>query len=204
MAKKRTIEEWVIIQKHYDSGMSFDDLYREFHVSSASLHRAKKEGLFKSRSMSQATKLYRKNNPDKIKLSDETKKKISERRKKFLRENPDKIPYKLNHYSKGDSYPEKYFKEVFEKENIPLKFHLPVGLYELDFYNEEYKIDVEIDGEQHYADKRIVESDVRRTNFLTSQGWRVYRIRWAEYQKLSHEDKCKVVDEVRKLMGPKL
>ncbi len=204
MAVKKTNDEWKNIQKLYDSGMSYDMLSKMHKISPATLWRAKKEGLFKPRTMSEGTLLYRKNNPDKIKHTEDTKKKISEKRKKFLQENPDKIPYKLNHYSKGDSYPEQYFKEVFEKENIPLKFHLPVGLYELDFYNEEYKIDVEIDGEQHYADKRIVESDVRRTNFLTSQGWRVYRIRWAEYQKLSHEDKCKVVDEVRKLMGPKL
>lgn len=50
--------------------------------------------------------------------SEETKNKISIIRKKFLTENPDMIPYKLNHKSKGESYPEKYFREWLEKENI--------------------------------------------------------------------------------------
>ena len=39
------------------------------------------------------------------KHTEETKRKISEIRKKYLFENPDKVPYLLNHYSKGESYP---------------------------------------------------------------------------------------------------
>lgn len=49
------------------------------------------------------------------KYSDEHKKKISESRKQYLIEHPDKVPYLINHHSKGDSYPEKYLKSVFEK-----------------------------------------------------------------------------------------
>ena len=134
------------------------------------------------------------------KHSEETKKKISEIRKAYLKEHPEMVPYKLNHYSKGDSYPEKYFEELFEKENIPLMKKKQVGLYELDFYNEELKVYVEIDGDQHYLDKRIVESDIRRTKILEELGWKVYRVKWSYYQTLSYQDKNKIVLEIKNLL----
>ena len=76
--------------------------------------------------------------------SEEEKKKISETRKKYLQEHPDKVPYLLNHSSKM-SYPEQYFMELFQQESIPLSFHKQVGIYQLDFYNEELKKYIEID-----------------------------------------------------------
>jgi very-short-patch-repair endonuclease len=50
-------------------------------------------------------------------------------------------------------------------------------------------IDLEIDGNQHYLDERIVESDKRRTEYLENQGWTIVRVRWSEYQKLSKHDR---------------
>jgi very-short-patch-repair endonuclease len=193
-------KNWEEIQKYYDSGLSCDDIIKRFKISSATLWRAKKKGLFKPRTMSEGTSLYRKLNPDKLSHTEATKKKLSKIRTKHLKEHPDQVPYLLNHYSKGDSYPEKYFKELFEKENISLQFHKQIGLYQLDFYNEEKKIVIEIDGEQHYVDKRIVASDVKRTNFLVSLGWRIYRIRWSSYQRKSLEEKHKQIEEIRQLL----
>lgn len=46
------------------------------------------------------------------------------------------------------------------------------------------KIDLEIDGDQHHLDPRIVESDERRNAYLTGLGWKIIRIRWSDYQKL--------------------
>lgn len=132
------------------------------------------------------------------KHTEETKNKISNSRKKYLSEHPDKVPYLLNH-SSNKSYPETYFEQVFVDENIPLKYHLQVSKYELDFYNEDYKIDVEIDGEQHYLDKRIFESDKERNAYLESLGWTVFRIRWSEYKQLPLESKRSVIEDIRKL-----
>lgn len=128
-------------------------------------------------------------------VSDSTKKKISESRIKYLKDNPDKVPYLLNH-SSSESYPEKYFSELFEKENLNIKRYLQIGLYELDFYILDKKIDIEIDGEQHYTDKKIVESDIRRTKFLTDNGWKIFRIRWADYQRLHYTEKEKYIKEI--------
>ena len=102
------------------------------------------------------------------------------------------VPYVLNHSSK-QSYPERYFEDVFGKENIDLKYHLQVNKYELDFYNTEKMIDVEIDGEQHYLDCRIRKSDSERNEYLRNLGWTVIRIRWARYQRLSKIQKQNLI-----------
>ncbi len=124
--------------------------------------------------------------------SEKTKKKISEKRIKYLLDNPDKVPYKVNHSSR-ESYPEKYFTELFIKENISVEKKFRIGLYELDFCILEKKIDIEIDGCQHYVDKKIVDSDIRRTSFLEKNGWIVLRIRWSEYKKLPFDKKIEYI-----------
>ena len=132
-------------------------------------------------------------------VSEETKKKISLARIKFLTENPDKVPYLLNHYSKGESYPEQYFREVLENNSIVFKQEVREKLYSLDFVIN--KINLEIDGEQHYVDNKIVESDKRRTKYLESIGYKTLRVRWAHYMKLNREDKEKfIIDLIAKLL----
>lgn len=84
------------------------------------------------------------------KHSEKTKKLLSEMRTEFLKNNPDKVPYKLNHYSKGPSYPEKYWKNVLDNNNISYEEQYQISLYTLDFAIVDLKIDLEIDGNQHY------------------------------------------------------
>lgn len=123
-------------------------------------------------------------------LSEEQKKKISISRKKYLEEHPDKVPYLINHHSNGDSFPEKYFKEVFDNEHIDYKQNYYQCGYFLDFAWPDKKIYLEVDGEQHYVDKRIVEHDKVRTKKLLENGWTcIERIRWSIFQTLSKEEK---------------
>ena len=124
----------------------------------------------------------------------ETRKKISESRIKYLLENPDKIPYKLNHYSKGPSYPEIYWKQILDNNNIKYEEQFQVGTYTLDFAFLDLMIDLEIDGDQHYLDERVINSDIRRNSILYSKGWKIIRIRWSEYQKLN--DKTSYVEYI--------
>ena len=121
--------------------------------------------------------------------SDETKLKISKSRIQYLIDNPDMVPYKLNHYTNGRSYPEQYWKEILDKHNISYQEQYPISYYQLDFAILDKKIDLEIDGDQHYLDAKIVESDKRRTQFLESIGWQVIRIKWSDFKKMTNTEK---------------
>lgn len=178
--------DWVKVQNFYDNDKTWRDLISEFNFHNNLIIYAIKIGLLKIRTRSESCKLSRKKN--KQVHSQETKDKISRARKEYLKNNPDKVPYLLNH-SRKESYPEKYFTELFKKENIDVVKYYRVGLYELDFCIPDKLIDIEIDGNQHYYDKKIIESDIRRNKILEENGWDIIRINWSEYQKLNLDDK---------------
>lgn len=146
-------------------------------------------------------------NPNRSKASwegrthtEEQKLKASMTQKQNLKEGK-VFGYKLSHSSKV-SYPEKYFIEVFKE--LPVEYNYQVGLYQLDFAIPEKMVYVEIDGEQHFVDKRIVEHDKERTEKLDALGWKcLRRVRWSEYQKLSQSEKenyCKeLISELQQL-----
>ena len=122
--------------------------------------------------------------------TDEEKQKISESRKRYLAEHPDKVPYVLNHHSKGDSFPEQYFKTVLDNAHIEYKQNFYQCGYFLDFAWPDKKLYLEVDGEQHYLDERIVEHDRQRTQTLSDNGWTcIERIRWSAYQSLTDAEK---------------
>lgn len=122
------------------------------------------------------------------KHSFEEKLHLSMIRKKYLMEHPDKVPYLLNHSSK-ESYPEKYFAEVFKNEKLNVVRYFQVSLYQIDFAIPNIKIAIEIDGEQHYVDDKVKKCDSNKEKFLNNLGWKIYRIRWSLYKKLSKEQK---------------
>ena len=192
--------DWESIQRDYDSGLSQRELMEKYGMSIGALCKARDRGEMTYRSRSEALKMRARTKPPR-KSTAETRQKISLARRAYLAANPDKVPYRLNHYSKGPSYPERYFKELFEKENIPLVTEHQISVYQLDFADVERKIDVEIDGDQHYLDKRIIESDNRRNQYLQERGWTVFRIRWSEYQKFTYEEKHVIVNKIKELVA---
>lgn len=127
-------------------------------------------------------------------LSDNHKKKISNSMKKFFNDHPDRVPYLLNHSSK-ESYPEQYFRTAFQNENFPSfvqdKY---VEGYFLDFAFENSKQYIEVDGEQHYTDQKIVEHDKIRYEILNKTEWKcICRIRWSKFQKLTNDQKYQFI-----------
>lgn len=87
------------------------------------------------------------------------------------------------------SYPEQFFKKVFEERGLIDKCRIndpinkrDLGLndsnnYFLDFHFFDKKLDFEIDGKQHnQPDRRL--HDVERNDVLTKNGYIVYRIKW--------------------------
>lgn len=131
--------------------------------------------------------------------SEETRNKISKSRKKFLTENPDMIPYKLNHKSKGESYPEKYFREWLEKENISFEQEYQFKLYSFDFLIDG-RIDLEIDGDQHILDEKIKEHDKKRDKITTDNGYLVKRILWSEYKRLSEIEQVEFLQNLKQFL----
>ena len=85
------------------------------------------------------------------------------------------------------SYPERFFIEVLKNNNLLeyCKINYPIEKckldskekysYFLDFYFEDLKLDLEIDGKQHNNRK---EQDLKRDELLTKSGIIVYRITW--------------------------
>ena len=155
----------------------------------------KKEFYVKKETFTKHIKYYCNENPNRVNdghygrhLTDEQKQKISESRKKYLNEHPEKVPFKLNHSSK-ESYPEKYFREWLQKENIFSEKEYPVERYSLDFAWPEKGIYLEVDGGQH-ALSWMKDHDKERTDFLTEKGWVcIARVFWPHFCSFNDDEK---------------
>lgn len=125
------------------------------------------------------------------KHTDEEKKKISNSMKKIYE---GKSIWKTQ-IEKRKSYAEQYFDDCFPE--LERNYH--VSRYFLDLANPNKKVYLEIDGEQHYNDPKVVEHDKERTLLLEEEGWRlVKRIRWSNFKSLSSEEKRDLIDSLRK------
>ena len=75
------------------------------------------------------------------------------------------------------SYPEKFFMEVLDNNDIQYEHELPCGKYFIDLAIKSVNIALEIDGKQHeYEDRK--KSDILKDVCLSENGWKVYRIKW--------------------------
>ncbi len=92
-----------------------------------------------------------------------------------------KFGWHITRHSIGESYPEKYFRTFLERmgaiKGQDFFQEYRVGIYSLDFafIDEQGKRDIEIDGQQHLTPERI-ERDKIRDEYLTIQGWQIFRI----------------------------
>lgn len=132
------------------------------------------------------------------KHSEDVKRRLSENKRQYYKDNPDKIPFRVWHYSKGESYPEKYFREWLEKEGIPFQKEYAFGLYSLDFLIG--NINLEIDGDQHYRTQKAIDKDLRRNKELEDNGFKVIRIRWSYFQRFTKEEKFLYLSELKKTL----
>lgn len=130
------------------------------------------------------------------KHSEETKKKISNSRKRFIEENPHMSPWVHSHYTKRRSYAERYWKKILDKHKISFEEQHQFSKYCLDFAILDRKINLEIDGEQHYNETRVIEKDKSRDEYMIGNGWKIIRIRWKEYKKLNKEERKEFVSNL--------
>jgi len=163
---------WPNLQKQHDNGMPLSKL----NVSRGIINRAVKEGLFIKRK-------------HKI-LSIEHKASISKALKK-AHENGNHPGWShINSDKKRMSRPEKTFNAILNEDEFfnqfTIKYGLSVGKYFLDFALIDRKIDIEIDGVQHLRSAQAIKHDLIRDEYLTSLGWRVYRISVKEFTDFSY------------------
>ena len=86
-------------------------------------------------------------------------------------ENTDRRPY-----SRGQSHGEKAFEEKLKEAELGAVKEMPLAGYRLDFAFPAIKLDVEIDGCQHYRTEQAKQHDGQRDAKLMALGWTVYRI----------------------------
>lgn len=75
------------------------------------------------------------------------------------------------------SYPETIAMSCLKAENICFEREHKVGKYFIDFAIVEKLVAIEIDGQQHEKPDRIL-SDLKKDEYLSSLGWKVFRIKW--------------------------
>lgn len=131
-------------------------------------------------------------------LSDEHKAKLSKAQTEYL------IRTGLNRWSNAHSsersYPEKFFEEIL-KDICVEQYVIPGLPYKLDFADVDNKIDVEVDGEQHYINNELRERDQIRDKRLEENGWRTIRVRWSQFQKLSTDEKKEYIRNLFDIAG---
>lgn len=133
------------------------------------------------------------------KHSEEVKRKISETMKKRFVDSGDRSIWHTQ-LEKRKSFAEDYFDRCLPG----FEYNYHVDRYFLDIANPSLKLYIEIDGEQHYNDKKVVEHDRLRTQRLAELGWCcVRRVRWAEYKRLSEKDQKSLIEDLKsKLNDP--
>ena len=119
-----------------------------------------------------------------MKLTEGHKKKISNKLKKAHAEGRHPGWSHINQDINKRSYPEKWLANVLKNEGIIEKYNVieqfSFGKYFLDFAIINLKIDIEIDGNQHFRNPENIEHDKIRDLYLNENGWSVYRLSWSE------------------------
>jgi len=95
------------------------------------------------------------------------------------------------------SYPEKFFMNVLNNNNISYEHNKKVGKYFIDFAIAEKMVALEIDGKQHLIEDRQ-KSDSLKDAFLKNNGWFVYRIPWKSIN--NDLGKKYISDEINKFL----
>jgi very-short-patch-repair endonuclease len=133
-----------------------------------------------------------------IGASPEHRAKISKGVRDFFDKNPEKVGWRHHgHWRKKASWPELFFKRIFETQGLNFIHEHPVKRFSIDFAFPEKMIAVEIDGAQHSQPKEK-ERDKRKDDELLAEGWKTIRVYWPVFNDLSKEEQRSFVDELLK------
>ena len=163
--------DWKKCQEEHDNGMLLTNL-KQYGATQKFINKAIKLNLFI------------KNDNTKYIVSDTTKKIISDKLKLSYTNGNHPGWSHINSRQDRTSYPERFFLKVLKQNDLYDKFHIEqklcIGKYFLDFAIIDLKLDIEIDGQQHFRNEEAILHDKIRNEYLISKGWKIYRIAWAE------------------------
>ena len=94
------------------------------------------------------------------------------------------------------SYPEKLTMDILNEQLIDYEYEKKVGKYFIYFTFNKYMIALEIDGRTH-DDLPVIEKDKRKDEFLKSNGWFVYRIKWTNNGKKHYKE---IIDFIENML----
>jgi len=177
MSKKRKEIDWEKIQFQLEQGKySRVKVANLFGLTSNNIGWASRNGL-----------LDRSKWNLKREIKEEHKKKISDKLKKahFDGRHPGWTHVNVN--QERMSYPEKVINSFINSNKLNEKYQiiqkLPIGKYFLDFAFIDLKLDLEVDGQTHFRDEIAIEHDRKRNEWLEINGWKIYRIKWIDFNK---------------------
>lgn len=178
--------DWIAIQTAYDNGSTWRDLSNNFGVTDFFLMKAKKKGLFSSRSHKEAALIS--TSPNRFhKQSPEAKAKISAARKKYLLTHPHPWANTKHNYSA----PCELLKSLLKEEKIDfIEEFQPLRdkgrFFAIDIYFPELKLGIEINGTNHYdKEGNLAPYYLDRHNLICAEGISLVEIR---YHKIYSED----------------
>ena len=129
-------------------------------------------------------------------LSESHKKAISNGLKKAHKEK--RHPGWLNSNRINRSYPERLFEQYAINyhlfDNYDMVNQFPFHGYFFDYAIINLKVDLEIDGSQHYRTESSINYDKQRDSFVMNKGWRVYRISAKELKDDPNKELAKLLD----------
>ena len=93
------------------------------------------------------------------------------------------------------SFPEEVIIKILEEFSITLEREYKCGKWFIDFADLGNKIALEIDGKQHEWPERK-SSDIKKDEYLVSQGWIVHRIKWTRLTKKFRQELVVRIKEI--------
>lgn len=169
---------WDEIQKFYDNNGTYRTVRDAFGISMATIAKAVKQGLLKTRTSIETKKLCG-TTPLGHKHTEETKREMSIRQKQFLIDNPDKHPWRQ--HDKFKSRPCESFKKFLRELNVNFIEELQGVVdgrhFSIDIALPDKMIAIEVNGIHHYEpDGSLSPYYQERHDLIISKGWKVYEI----------------------------
>lgn len=163
--------DWNEVQKLYDTGLSYREMYNAIGITGSTLQKASARGVFRPRTLNEASKIGATKIDQSLIWTPERRKTQSEAKKKLYKEHPEKHPNrKLANNRQQMSYPEKLVYDWLTTQSIEFIHQRKIDKYYVDFNIG--SLCIEVDG-KYFHNK---ESDIKRDKIITNLGFTIRRV----------------------------